>query len=152
MPSQKLRLDDQLCFALYAATNTVTRAYKPKLAKFGVTYPQYLVLLVLWQDGSRTIKQIANRLKLPPNGITPLLDRLELAGFLVRQRDANDRRMIHIHLTLSGLALEEEAAQAQHSVVCETQLQSDALGALRETLRALVAAMEIPEPVLEDSR
>ena len=142
MTSDPLRLDDQLCFALYAATNAVTRSYKPKLARLGITYPQYILMLVLWQDGTRTIGEIALRLKLPPNGITQVIDRLEKAGLVVRRRDPIDRRIIRIQLTAEGVALEDEAAQAQLSVVCETQLEAAELRSLREELLALVKRME----------
>ena len=142
MALKQLRLDDQLCFALYAATNAVTRSYKPKLAKIGITYPQYILLLALWQDGPRTISDIARRLKLPANGITPVIDRLEAAGLVVRCRDLEDRRVISIHLTAEGVALEDEAARAQFSVVCETQLDGAALQALRQELHAMVQRME----------
>ena len=150
MTAAPLRLDDQLCFALYAATNAVTRSYKPKLAKMGITYPQYLLLLVLWQDGSRTISDIARRLKLPANGITPVIDRLENAGLVLRRRDPEDRRVISIHLTAEGVALEHEAAQAQLSVVCETQLDGAALRALRDELHAMVQRMKNSQSVGED--
>ena len=142
MASDPLRLDDQLCFALYAATNAVTRSYKPKLAQIGITYPQYILLLVLWQHGSRTISDIARRLKLPANGITPVIDRLESAGLVVRVRDPDDRRVISIHLTAEGVALQDQAARAQLSVVCETQLDAAGLRALRDDLHALVQRME----------
>lgn len=150
MASEQLRIDDQLCFALYAAMNALTRSYKPKLASLGITYPQYILLMVLWQDGPRTISKIAQRLKLPPNGITPVIDRLEKAGLLVRRRNPDDRRIISIHLTAEGVALEEHAARAQFSVVCETQLEAEALGELREELHALVRRMENSGPVLEE--
>ena len=151
MPSEPLHLDDQLCFALYAATNAVTRSYKPKLAKIGITYPQYILMLVLWQDGSRTISDIARRLKLPANGITPVIDRLEQAGLVVRRRDPVDRRVISIHLTAEGVALEEQAARAQFEVVCETQLGGAALRVLRDELHAMVQRMENSQPVGEDN-
>ena len=149
MPRKPLRLDDQLCFALYAATNAVTRSYKPKLASMGITYPQYIMLLVLWQDGSRTISDIARRLKLPANGITPVIDRLEAAGLVMRRRDPDDRRVISIHLTADGVALEDLAARAQLSVVCETQLDGAALRALRDELHAMVQRMENSQSVGE---
>ena len=150
LTAAQLRLDDQLCFALYAATHAVTRSYKPKLAKMGITYPQYILMLVLWQDGARTISDIARRLKLPANGITPVIDRLEAAGLVVRCRDPEDRRVISIHLTAEGVALEHQVARAQLSVVCETQLDEAALRALRDELHAMVKRMENSQPVEED--
>ena len=133
----RLRLDDQLCFALYAATNAVTRAYRPLLAGLDLTYPQYLVMLVLWQDGPSASRAIADRLQLPANAVSPLIDRLEAAGLVERKRESGDRRVVPIHLTQRGMALEGAAATAQGSVVCRTGLDPDALGRLRQDLHAL---------------
>lgn len=142
MQAGKLRLDDQLCFALYAATNAVTRAYRPRLEPIGLTYPQYLVMLVLWQDGERPTARIAERLGLPANAITPLLDRLEASGLVRRRRCGSDRRIVHVGLTSKGLELEFAASAVQQSVACQTRLEPDALAELREALRALVREME----------
>ncbi len=137
-----LRLDDQLCFALYAATNTVTRAYRPLLEKIGLTYSQYLVMMVLWQDAELAVHEIAARLKLAPHAVSPLIGRLERAGLVVRQRAAPDRRVVHVHLTAAGAALEAAAAEAQRSVVCQTDLGSPALTDLRDALHHLVRQMD----------
>lgn len=134
---RRLRLDDQLCFALYAATNAVTRAYRPLLAELNMTYPQYLVMLVLWQDGPSLIWQIAERLHLGPNAITPLIDQLEQTGLVSRKRDNMDRRRVHVVLTESGLRLEHSAALAQGEVACRTGLSESELAELREELHAL---------------
>lgn len=138
----RLRLDDQLCFALYAATNTVTRAYRSLLEPLGLTYPQYLVMMSLWQHGTQQMSHIAERLQLDGHAITPLVDRLEGAGLLRRRRDAGDRRVIQVELTIAGSALEAAAAVVQQSVVCRTELEPVALAALREALKALVHRME----------
>ena len=132
-----LRLDDQLCFALYAATNAVVRRYRPLLSELGVTYPQYLLLLVLWQDGPRTVGELGARLSLPPHGLSPLLGRLEAAGLVQRRHESVDRRIVHVHLTASGVALEAAAAEVQRNVVCSTQLDGSELASLREQLREL---------------
>ena len=145
MKGRKLRLYDQLCFALYAATNAVTRAYKPKLAQSGITYPQYLLSPVLWHDGPLNIREIAERLKLPANGLTPLLDRLEQAKLLERRPNSLDRRLIQVHLTATGLALEMSVAKAQNVVVCETELLPETLDELRDTLHALTSGLERAE-------
>ena len=136
-----LQLDHQLCFALYAATNTVTRAYRPLLERIGLTYPQYLVMLVLWQDGEHAVHEIASRLALPPHAVSPLLDRLEGAGLVVRRREAPDRRVAHVQLTVAGAELEVAAAAAQRVVACRTQLDGPALDELRDQLQALVRQM-----------
>ncbi|MEL6239560.1 MAG: MarR family transcriptional regulator [Pseudomonadota bacterium] len=146
MPRPKrLRLDDQLCFALYAATNAVTRSYRPLLQDIGLTYPQYLVMLTLWQNHPLAGKDIAERLNLSANAISPLLDRLEESGFVTRERDAVDRRVVHVALTDRGIALEREASRAQNAVVCHTELSDGELAHLRDELKALVDRME-PAP------
>lgn len=142
MSDRQLKLDDQLCFALYAATNAITRAYKPRLEMIGLTYPQYLVMLTLWQQGPLNIRQIGKRLKLPANGITPMLDRLEESGFVTRTRDRRDRRIVNIDLTDRGIELEREAAEIQLAVVCDTQMQEGTLDALRQELQELTRRLE----------
>ena len=145
-----LRLDDQLCFALYAATNAMTRSYRGRLDAVGLTYPQYLVMLVLWQDGPAPISHIAARLGLAPNAITPLLDKLEKSALVKRKRDDIDRRVIRIELTKKGTKLEHDTALKQHQVVCDTGLTPHDLNSLRQELRALVERMEgemTPPPV-----
>ena len=132
----RLRLDDQLCFALYAATNAVVRAYRPLLAQLGLTYPQYLVMLALWQDGSAPIHTLAERLQLGSNAVTPLVDKLEAAGFVARARGA-DRRVVHVALTEAGIKLEGEVLAAQQSVVCRTGLADRELADLRHELKDL---------------
>ena len=138
---KKLSLDKQLCFALYAATNAVTRAYRPLLAQLDLTYPQYLVMLVLWQDGHSTSREIAQRLQLSANAISPLLDRLEESGLVTRQRDRTDRRVVHIALTPRGEASESAVYDAQQVVECQTGLAPDDLDHLRHELTALAERM-----------
>lgn len=152
-----LRLDDQLCFALYAATNSVTRAYRPLLAEIGLTYPQYLVMLVLWQDGDHSVNEIAGRLALPPHALSPMLDRLEKAGLLRRLRAGPDRRVVTVQLTQAGAELEVAAGRVQHEVFCATTFSRAENDALRAVLRALVTRMDerrdaaaAPEPGLAD--
>lgn len=139
--SARLRIDDQLCFALYAATHAITRAYRPLLADLDLTYPQYLVLLVLWQDGARSIHEIAERLHLGPSAVTPLVDRLEKAGFVARQRGNRDRRLVRVVLTGAGARLERSAARVQETVACRTGLVPADLDALRTDLHELVAGI-----------
>ncbi|MFD1344625.1 MarR family winged helix-turn-helix transcriptional regulator [Litorisediminicola beolgyonensis] len=142
MKERALTLDDQLCFALYAASNAVVRAYRGRLDAIGLTYPQYLVMLVLWQDGPQKMRRIAERLILPANAITPLVDRLVAAGFVRRVPDPKDRRAVWIELTEAGTALHDASSRAQQEVECTTGLNRDALVHLREELRSLVARME----------
>ena len=143
---RRLRLDDQLCFALYAATNAVTRAYRPLLGELGLTYPQYLVMLVLWQDGPSTTGRIARRLQLAPGAVTPLVDRLAARGLLTKTRKASaavgDRRTLAIALPEAGRDLEGATSLAQQSVECRTALEPQDLAALRDELHALVRRMD----------
>lgn len=136
-----LRLDDQLCFALYAATNQVTRAYRPLLESIGLTYPQYLVMLVLWESDTRPIGDIAGRLQLTPHALSPMLRRLELAGLVQRQVDGTDGRVVNVSLTTQGRELERAASRAQLDVVEQTGLCGEDLADLREALHALVVTM-----------
>jgi len=107
---QDLKLSDQLCFALYSTSLAMTKVYKPLLAKLGVTYPQYLVLLVLWENDGLVVSTIGERLYLDSGTLTPLLKRLEAGGLITRQRDAADERRVRIHLTAAGSAMKAEAA------------------------------------------
>ena len=142
VPRSRLLLEDQLCFALYAATNAVTRAYRPLLDAINITYPQYLVLMVLWQDNSHTMGEIAERLGLPTHGISPIVGRLEAAGFVRRVRKAPDLRVVRVSLTRTGRALEITAAAAQREVVCATHLEAGALTTLRNQLHILVRRVD----------
>src|SRR4051812_19062690 len=108
-----LYLDEQLCFALYTATNQIVRAYRGPLAELGLTYPQYLAMLVLWQHGEQTVKSLADRLALDSSTLTPLLKRLEAAGLVSRQRDRDDERVMRIALTPRGRALRRPVAEVQ---------------------------------------
>lgn len=135
------RLDDQLCFALYAATNTVTRFYRPLLKAIGLTYPQYLILLVLWEHRSQRLGEIANRLSLAAHAVSPIVDRLEDAGLVRRLGDEGDGRVVHVELTEAGSALESEAAAIQEDVRCRTMLDDDEVERLRAQLISLVDRM-----------
>ena len=139
--SASLRLDDQLCFALYAATNVITRAYRAPLAKLGLTYPQYLAMLVLWEHGEQTVKGLAERLDLDSSTITPLVKRLATAGLIQRERDPANQRNLRIQLTGAGRAMQARAALIQERVACQTHLGPDAFVALRAQLHGLVKEM-----------
>jgi len=141
MTEARLQLDDQLCFALYAATNAITRAYRPLLRELGITYPQYLTLMALWHHGTGTVGELAQRLDLPAHAMTPLLQRLERAGLIVRQRSAADSRTVLVELTSVGVELEKSAATVQRTVECATGLSPHALAALRGELHDLVNDM-----------
>lgn len=141
MTDSRLRLDDQLCFALYAATNAITRAYRRPLRELGITYPQYLTLMALWQHGSGAVSELARHLDLPAHALTPLLRRLEQAGLVVRRRSPIDNRSVLVELTSAGIELETSAAAVQRSVACATGLPPDTLATLRCELHSLVDDM-----------
>lgn len=105
----ELQLDNQICFRLYTAARLITKAYTPVLTKLGITYPQYLVLMVLWEKDNLLVNDIAHRLLLETNTITPLLQRMEKQGIVVRQRGNKDKRQQIVSLTEKGKALEEQA-------------------------------------------
>src|SRR5574343_1543644 len=104
-----LRLDNQVCFALYSASLAMTKLYKPLLDDIGLTYPQYLVMLVLWEQDGITVSELGERLYLDSGTLTPLLKRLEASGHIRRTRDAKDERRVRIRLTPQGRALRERA-------------------------------------------
>lgn len=136
------RLDDQLCFALYAATNAVTRLYRPLLKAIGLTYPQYLVLLVLWEHRSRRLGEIADALALATHAVSPIIDRLEEAGLVRRNKNDTDGRVVHVELTAAGAQLEASATAVQDEVRCRTLLDPDAVDRLRSELSDLVERMD----------
>eukprot|EP01133_Synstelium_polycarpum_P030372 gene30372-37629_t len=104
-----LSLENFLCFAIYSTANAVTRAYQPRLAALGLTYPQYLVMVVLWEEENQTVKAIGEKLSLDSGTLTPLLKRLETAGLITRRRDTVDERQVLIGLTADGRAMRARA-------------------------------------------
>ncbi|MFN3676002.1 MAG: MarR family winged helix-turn-helix transcriptional regulator [Sphingomonas pseudosanguinis] len=135
-------LDDQLCFALYAANMAVQRTYKPMLDQLGLTYPQYLALHVLWEEDARTIGAIAQRLGLESSTVTPLIKRLEAGGFVTRERDAQDERQVRVTLTLAGLDLRDRCGCLGEEIIARSGMAIDDLQALRDEVRALRDALE----------
>ena len=135
--SELLRLDKQVCFALYSASLAMTKLYKPLLEAIGLTYPQYLVMLVLWEGDRLTVSELGERLYLDSGTLTPLLKRLETAGLLARLRDAEDERRVRITLTQAGRALRAEAQKIPACVLQSTQCTLPELQALTGQLSAL---------------
>jgi DNA-binding MarR family transcriptional regulator len=109
MSSEQLKLKNQLCFPIYAVSRLITRSYQPYLDKVGITYPQYLVLLVLWETDGITVNEISKKLLLNTNTITPLLQRMERQGLLERKRSEVDERKVLVRLTKKGQGLHEDA-------------------------------------------
>jgi DNA-binding MarR family transcriptional regulator len=137
-----LILDDQLCFALYAASRAVTQRYRPLLEKLGLTYPQYLVMLVLWERGSITVKGLADELQLDYGTLSPLLKRLAAADLVERHRRSDDERSVEITLTKQGEALKEGAADIPQLIVDAYKLDAGDFAALRESLRDLAESVK----------
>src|ERR1700759_3507233 len=140
---QMLRLDNQICFSVYFASPALNRVYKPLLDRLGLTYPQYLVMLVLWERDGVSVKEIGERLFLDSGTLTPLLKRLEAAGLLKRNRSSEDERQVLIALTAQGLALKEKARSVPLSIleasscsVAELSAARDEIIALRDRLNA----------------
>jgi DNA-binding MarR family transcriptional regulator len=138
-----LELSSQLCFATYATAHAFNRVYKPLLDPLGLTYPQYLVLLVLWKQDNVTVKEIGQHLHLDSGTLTPLLKRLEGAGIVRRTRDTYDERQVRVSLTQQGHDLKAPALKVWNEVVCATGLDTenfrvllDQLNGLRESLNA----------------
>jgi DNA-binding MarR family transcriptional regulator len=127
-------LDEQLCFALYAASRAMTGCYRPMLDALDLTYPQYLVLLVLWEQDESTVTGIGHALQLETGTLSPLLKRLESAGLITRSRQTEDERSVLISLTEAGRGLEARVAEAQTRVGGATGLSRTEIGNLRDTL------------------
>jgi MarR family transcriptional regulator, organic hydroperoxide resistance regulator len=140
---QVLRLDNQICFAVYSAASAFNRVYKPLLDRLGLTYPQYLAMLVLWERDGVPVKEIGERLFLDSGTLTPLLKRLEAAGLVKRSRSSEDERRVEITLTAQGQALKEKARAVPLSIldasscsVAELSAARDEIVALRDRLNA----------------
>lgn len=132
-----LALDNQFCFAIYSASLAMTKTYKPFLDKLGLTYPQYLVMLVLWQQDDVLVKSIGERLFLDSGTLTPLLKRLEASAFITRTRDDIDERQVRITLTKEGRALKKKAQDIPRQVLCASGQPQAALGNLRAQLSVI---------------
>lgn len=135
------RLDEQLCFALYSASRAVTAAYRPLLDELGLTYPQYLVLLVLWEDEPCTVGHLGDRLHLDSGTLSPLLKRLESAGLVCRRRSAADERRVDITLTPRGRSLEDRAACIPERLLGPHDAAGEEFVALREALHLITAEL-----------
>jgi DNA-binding MarR family transcriptional regulator len=146
---KNLLLNNQLCFALYAATNSIIRYYRIYLNEIGITYTQYLVLLVLWESESCSIKDIAKTLKLDSPTITPIVQKLEKMNLVKRQRSNPDERIVMVSLTKAGLDLEDQVADIQNKVACKTHLKTKDFNELKATLNQLAQTMTEKETKLD---
>jgi DNA-binding MarR family transcriptional regulator len=151
-----LLLDAQLCFSLYAASRAMTAAYAPLLAPLGVTYPQYLALLVLWERDGVSVKALGERLQLDSGTLTPLLKKLEQQGLVLRARDDVDGRVLRVTLTGAGKALRKKAVAVPRGLLCATGLELQGLVRLRNELSTLTqtlrAANAQPHPQQESHK
>ena len=136
-PSPSVALDDQLCFALYAASRAVTARYRPMLDELGVTYPQYLVLMLLWEEDGQTVGQLGARLALDSGTLSPLLKRLTTAGLVTRHRRADDERSVSIRLTDAGRALQAPARSVSAHMIQALDMDKDEFVALRSLLHVI---------------
>ena len=134
-----LLLDRQVCFPLYAATNLLNRLYGPVLRKLGLTYPQYLVMLVLWEQQPQTVGALGARLYLDSGTLTPLLKRMEAAGFVTRVRDPEDERRVMIKLTQKGRDLREQAVHVPETIAYGRT--PEGIDELRDGVRRLIAIL-----------
>lgn len=141
-PTRTLRLEDQLCFAVYSAAHAFTRFYKPLLDELGITYPQYLVLLVLWESDGLPVSRIGERLGLDSGTLTPLLKRMEAAGLVVRRRSAADERQVLVTLTDAGRAQRQVAEGFPLRVLHASRCSAEDIAALRHALTSLQQSLD----------
>ncbi|MBK1612384.1 MarR family transcriptional regulator [Rubrivivax gelatinosus] len=139
---ESLKLDRQLCFPLYAAGHAIVRAYRPLLEPLGLTYPQYLVMLVLWESAPCTVGEIGTRLALDSGTLTPLLKRLAGAGLVGRERDRGDERRVLIRLTDAGAALKLRARAVPAALACRLAPDRGQIERLQQELRELIVRLD----------
>lgn len=140
----QLKLDNQLCFRLYTASRLLTQAYNPLLKPLGLTYPQYLVMMVLWEKDNQIVSDLCSRLMLDTNTVTPILQRMERQGLVVRSRGVVDGRQTLVSLSRAGRALEEKAKDVPSCLTAnlmQTKVGNGQLATTVETLDKLIAAL-----------
>ncbi|MFG2134458.1 MarR family winged helix-turn-helix transcriptional regulator [Streptomyces sp. NPDC048751] len=137
-----LRLDRQICFSLHAASRAFNGVYRVILKDLGLTYPQYLVMLVLWEQDNLPVKKLGEHLRLDSGTLSPLLKRLEAAGLVRRERSARDERSVEVRLTEEGAALRERALQVPRRILAATGFEFDEIRELRERLDQLTGALD----------
>lgn len=144
MAYEQLKLENQLCFPIYAASRLITRAYQPRLDSLGITYPQYLVMMVLWEEDNMAVNDIAKKLILNTNTITPLLKRMEHQGLVIRQRSSADERKVFVTLTDEGNQMQEQAAQIPIDLskqLIDKNLQVEDLMHLKKQLGQIISVL-----------
>lgn len=140
---KNLQLDRQLCFALYTATNSIVRRYNELLSQYDLTYPQYIVMLVLWENEDVSIMHVMRELKMDSGSLSPVIKRLEKKGFLTKQRKHSDERIVSLNLTNKARQLHPFISEVQTQVACHTGLPSNAFFELLDKLNQLAASLDI---------
>lgn len=133
-----LKLENQVCFPIYALSRQITALYRPYLDKLGLTYPQYLVMMVLWEHKSKTVKELGEILLLDSGTLTPLLKRMETSGFIERKRSDNDERIVNINITEKGLILKELAEYIPSKIKEKLQADDAQLQKLKKQLKKMI--------------
>ncbi len=141
-----LAVDDRVCLALYAASRAMTARYRPLLTEFDLTYPQFMVLAVLWEGGPQDVTTVAERLSLDASTLSPLLKRLESSGKVTRKRDVVDERRVIVDLTEAGAALEQRTSHIPSKICEATGLESDALADLVSQVKTLTENIGASQP------
>jgi len=137
-----IKLDNQVCFSLYAASREIIKLYKPFLDKFNLTYTQYIAMLVLWEDEKSTVKDIGRRLHLDSGTLTPLLKKIESMGLIKRYRDVNDDRVVIVELTEQGRILKDEVTEVPKEMACKINVSKDELVELKKKLDVLLRSLD----------
>jgi DNA-binding MarR family transcriptional regulator len=147
LPAPSVALDEQLCFALYAASRAVTARYRPMLEALGLTYPQYLVMMLLWEEDHQTVGQLGSRLALDSGTLSPLLKRLTAAGLVTRHRRVEDERSVAIALTDAGRALQEKAIAVSEEMIGAIGFDSGEVAELKGRLELLTQRVNGAQPL-----
>lgn len=145
-PKNLLKLEEHICFSLYATSRAIFRMYRPLLDELGLTYPQYLVLLVLWDRRECSIKELSETLSLDSGTLTPMLKRMESAKLIVRKRSETDERVVNIQITDSGKALQERAVCIPEAMFASSGMTMEEISALNETIKKLMSHVESNNP------
>ncbi|BFM09740.1 MarR family winged helix-turn-helix transcriptional regulator [Halioxenophilus aromaticivorans] len=139
---EHLKLENQLCFPIHVAANLVAKSYRPLLEPLGLTYPQYLVMLVLWERKTTSVGELAKLLYLDSGTLTPMLKRMELAGLLMRNRNLDDERRVDIDITAKGESLMQDAVDVPQSMVCKLDAPLDWLNGIRLDIKELLEKLQ----------
>src|SRR5471030_3235505 len=139
---ESIKLDNQVCFSLYATSREIIKLYKPFLDKFNLTYTQYIAMLVLWEDEKSTVKDIGRRLHLDSGTLTPLLKKIESMGLVTRYRDVNDDRVVVVELTEQGKLLKDNITEVPHEMACKINMSKEELINLKVHLDSLLESLE----------